>query len=275
LTVVNAATGQVVRRFGTTLFDPVAPPVFTADDSKVIFLETPAARQIVGPGGSGVGLTGADRLVVLTLATGHTVTLRNPEPCGPGTGARWAFSGDGRRVAQESFCGIVEVWDANTGHLLRQVDQRAETSAVGLNSDGSRLLVSSWDSRATIWSVAMGRPLVNFVGHTRGISDAVLSPDGTRVVTASLDHTVRVWDARTGQILRELSFPDDQGPIALSDDGSEIAIAENTPIFGVPDIVRVYDTCPACQTPGALLKLAAPNATSNLTQLEQTVVGGA
>ena len=124
----------------------------------------------------GRGVAGSVELIVVNLATGRQVTLPRAQPCGPGTGVRWAFSGDGRRVAQEAFCGIVDVWDAGTGRLLRQIDQGAETSAVGLNYDGSRLLVSSWDSRAAIWSVATGRVLVNFVGHTRGIADAALSP---------------------------------------------------------------------------------------------------
>ncbi len=166
------------------------------------------------------------------------------------------------------------MWDADSGRLLRQVHQNAETSAVALNHDGSRLLVSSWDSRATVWSVTTGRQLVNFVGHTRGIADAAFSPDGTRVVTTSLDHTVRVWDARTGQMLRVLTFPDDQTSVSLSTDGSELAVADNAAISGVPDIVRVYDTCPACQNASALLKLAAPHATANLTQLERTVLSG-
>jgi WD40 repeat protein len=113
----------------------------------------------------------------------------------------------------------------------------------------SRVLVSSWDSRATIWSVATGRALVHFVGHTRGISDAALSPDGSRVVTVSLDHTARVWDAHTGQELRVLTFTDDPSPVAFSSDGSEIAIGDTTPIFGVTNLVRVFDTCPACQNP--------------------------
>jgi WD40 repeat protein len=122
--------------------------------------------------------------------------------------------------------------------------------------------------------VATGRPLRTLVGHTRGIADAALSPDGTRVVTASLDHTVRVWDARTGQVLRVLSFTDPPTPLIFSTDGSEIAVDETSPILGVPDIIRVYDTCPACQNPSELLKLAAPRATTNLTELERTVLAG-
>lgn len=222
----------------------------------------------------GLGIAGADQLKVLTQGTGHAITLSHAHPCGPGAGVRWAFSGDGRRVAQAGFCGIVEVWDTRTGRMLQTVDQGAETSAVALNHDGTRLLVASWDSRATMWNVATGRPLVNFVGHTRGIADAALSADGTRVITGSLDRTLRVWDAHTGQILRVLTFTTGPAPVAFSSDGSEFALEENTPIAGVPNIVRVFDTCPACQNPGALLKLAAPRATTNLTQLESTVIAG-
>jgi WD40 repeat protein len=274
LSIVDVATGRVVRRLGSIIFDPQGAPTFSRDDSRVIMTVTPSGRIIPGPGGSGKGLSGNTRLEILNLATGHALTLSAADPCGEGVSARWAFSGDGRRVAQESFCGIVQVWSTKTGRLLRSVNQNAETSAVALNRDGSRLLVASWDSRATIYSVATGRPLVSFVGHTRGIADAGLSPDGTRVVTASLDHTVRVWDARTGQNLRVLTFADDQYGVAFSADGSELAVGENTPVFGAPTIIRVFGTCPACQNPRELLKLAAPHATTNTTQLERAVIAG-
>jgi WD40 repeat protein len=272
--ILDAATGKVVRRLGAALVDTVGAPTFSADDSKLILEETPNAKVQPGPGGVGVGIAGTGQTAVITVGTGRRVTLPGAHPCGPGTGLKWAFSGDGRRVAQESFCGIVDVWDTGTGRLLRQVDEGGQTSAVALNHDGSRLLVSSWDSRATIWSVATGRRLVNFVGHTRGIADAALSPDGTRVITGSLDRTLRVWDARTGQILRVLTFPDVPSPVVFSADGAEFALQTTTPIFGVPNIVSVFDTCPACQNPSALLKLAAPRATTNLTQLESTVIAG-
>jgi WD40 repeat protein len=275
MTIVNAATGQVVRRLGSVTLSTTAQPQFSPDDSKLLLEELPGSKVVAGPGSSGRALARSqNRLEVLTLASGHAVTLADPLPCGPGTGSAWAFSGDGQRVAQESFCGIAEVWDADNGHLLRTVNQGAETSAVALNHDGSELLVSSWDSRATIWSVATGRPLVQLIGDTRGIADAALSPDGTRVITGSLDHTVRVWDAVTGQVLRVLTLPSEASPVFFSTDGSQIAAEDNPTIAGVPGIVHVYETCPACENPSALLKLAAPHATTNLTKLESTVVSG-
>jgi WD40 repeat protein len=274
MTIVDAASGKVVHRLGSALVEQQGYPTFSPDDSKLILLETTNAKTVAGPGGEGPGIVGAEQLKAVTLATGRAVTLFHAQPCGPGAVVRWAFSGDGKRVAQASFCGIVEVWDTRTGRLLQTVDQGAETSAVALNHDGTRLLVASWDSRATMWSVATGRRLVDFVGHTRGIAAAALNADGTRLITGSLDRTLRVWDARTGQILRVLTFNTAPAPVAFSIDGREFALEENTPIAGVPNIVRVFDTCPGCQNPTALLKLAAPRATTNLTQLESTVRAG-
>jgi WD40 repeat protein len=174
----------------------------------------------------------------------------------------FAFSRDDRRA---DFCGYADVWDGQTGRLLAQVNEAGQVSAVDLSPDGSRLLVSSWDSRATISSVAIGRRLVNLIGDTRGLEGAAFSPDGSLVATSSLDPTVRIWNAQTGQVLRLLSFPDDQWPLAFNADGSEFALAESDPAPGAPDAVRVFETCPACADELGLLRLAASHVAQQLT----------
>jgi len=50
-----------------------------------------------------------------------------------------------------------------------------------------------------------------------------------------------------------------------------LLLCANTPVLGVDDILRVFDTCPACTDARALLSLAAPHVTSQLTVLERTV----
>src|SRR6201995_5071982 len=222
-----------------------------------------AADQNVGTG------SGA---VILSLTTGQTVSLQSPAEC-QSLPESFAFSRDDRRVAAAYFCGYADVWDARTGRLLRQVNEGGEVSSVDLSPDGSRLLVGSWDARATIWSVATGRQLVNLIGDTRGLQAAAFSPDGSLAATSSLDDTVRIWNARTGQVLRVLSLPDPQGPPVFNASGSEVAMAESDPANGASDIVRVFATCPACSNARELLALAAPHTTSQLTVLESTVVG--
>jgi hypothetical protein len=261
LTIWDMRFGRIVRRLHVTSVPAVEGTeavAFSWHDARVALLEGAAASGPVA--------------VILSIATGKTVELQDSfAACGSPPNS-FAFSRDDRRVAGADFCGYADVWDAQTGRLLRQVNEAGQVSAVDLSPDGSRLLVSSWDSRATIWSVATGRRLVNLIGDTRGLEGAAFSPDGSLVATSSLDRTVRIWNARTGQVLRLLSFPDDQWPLACNADGSEFALAESDPAPGAPDAVRVFDTCPACTDELGLLRLAASHVTQQLTVLEKTVV---
>jgi WD40 repeat protein len=261
LTIWDTRSGRIVRRLHVTsvpVVEGTETVTFSWNDARVALLEGAAASGPVA--------------VTLSIATGKTVELQNAfAACGSPPDS-FAFSRDGRRVAGAHFCGYADVWDAHTGRLLRQVNEGGQISAVDLTPDGSRLLVSSWDSRATIWSVATGRRLVNLIGHTRGLEGAAFSPDGSLVATSSLDRTVRIWDARTGQVLRLLTFPDDQWPLAFNADGSEFAVAESDPASGAPDAVRVFDTCPACTDARGLLRVAAAHVTRQLTVLEKTLV---
>jgi WD40 repeat protein len=244
---------------------PAGGVAFSQDDRWLGILEGGNANSIGTP-------------VLVNIATGRTVTPRGVSslPCRSANTNDYALSRNDRVLAIGGFCGEVGLW-GTTGRPLRRVDQGAEISAVDLTPDGSRLLVASWDSRATIYDVATGRPLVNLIGHTRGIAFGAFAAGGSLVVTLSLDHTVRVWNARTGQQLRVLTFTDIQsGPVAFSPNGREMAIAENTPSLGAGGVVRVFGTCPACQNPKALLALAKPHAApaSRLTVLERTVING-
>ena len=261
-TIFDTRSGRIVRQLSVTTvpaaYGPVEDAAFSWNDTRVALVE---GARLSGP-----------ISVILSVATRKAVQLQGADtPCGSPPES-FAFSRNDRRIAGADFCGYADVWDAQTGRLLRQVNEGGEVSAADLNPDGSRLLVSSWDSRATIWSVATGRQLVNLIGDTRGLEGAAFSPDGSLVATSSLDHTVRIWDSHTGQVLRVLTFPDDQWPLAFNADGSRFAVTESDPAPGAPDVVRVFNTCPACTNAHALLSLAAPHVTNQLTVLEKTVV---
>jgi WD40 repeat protein len=253
----STADGRIVDRLAAAAIN-VNSAQFSPDDTRVALDE-------------GVTNNTNGRTVIVTLANDRTMPLQQPGSCG--ALPPFAFSGNGRLLAAGSYCGYVYVWDTANGRLLHQYNEGGEVSDVDLNADGSRLLVSSWDSRATIWNVLTGHPLVNLIGDTRGISEAALSPDGSLIATVSLDHTVRIWAAQTGQQLRVLTFTHSQAQFAFSANGQQIAIVDNPPGTSASD-VRVFPTCPACQDPGALLKLAAAHATKQLTTLERTVIDG-
>jgi WD40 repeat protein len=220
--------------------------------------------------------------VLASAATGRVLTLQEGFPgitCLNSGPNNFSLSQNDRVIAIGTFCGDVFLFNATTGAVLREINEDAELSAVSVSPNGSRVLVTSWDSRATIYDVATGRALVNLIGHTRGIAWGGFAAGGSLVVTVSLDHTVRVWSARTGQQLRVLTFGHVQGaPVAFSPNGQEMAIPEQSSVPpGPSEVVRVFGTCPACQNAKALLALARPHVvpTGRLTELERTVVNGA
>jgi WD40 repeat protein len=262
-TIFNTRSGLIARRISVTsipaLYGSVADnAAFSWNDASIALVEGSATSGPIP--------------VIRSIKTGKTIYLQGAGASCGNAPESFAFSRDDRRLAGAEFCGYVDVWDTQTGRLLRQVNEAGEVSAVDLSPNGARLLVSSWDSRATIWSVATGRRLANLIGDTRGLEYAAFSPDGSLVATTSLDHTVRIWDSHTGQELRVLTFPDAQGPLAFNAAGSEFAVAESNPAPDAPDIVRVFDTCPACTNAHALLSLAARHTTTKLTVLERTVL---
>ena len=130
----SVATHRIVRTLPPT---PVLYAAISPDDSR-LYLDVGAPHSDVGES------------EVLTLATGHLVKLTTVEPCGYPPGGEFVFSANDARIAAASFCGFADVWNADTGRLIRQVNEGAEVSSVALTPDGSRLLVGSWDSRATI-----------------------------------------------------------------------------------------------------------------------------
>jgi WD40 repeat protein len=275
LRIYAPATNHVIQ----TVPDLEVQNAVMSHDGSLLFLQLqppPLKRPPAGPPPSGLPRSAPVPLLeVMDTATARVVRLAAAMPCGE-TPRSVAFSADGRLVAGGAFCGLVEVWSARTGRLVAQINEQGELSMVDLNSDGSRLLVGSWDSRATIWNVAKKKVMRQLIGHTSGINWASFAGDRL-VVTAALDDTVRVWDAQTGADLRVLDFTADQQPIVTSPNGQEMAVGESTLTPGAEDVVRVFATCPACEDAKALLRQAHPHIPpgSELTVLENAVVKAA
>jgi WD40 repeat protein len=146
-----------------------------------------------------------------------------------------AISRDGRWIAVAS----------EEDNMVRLIDRQGppnnelelgrhdgDIKSIQFSADGSRLVTTSNDRTAKLWSTTNasdGPPLEN--GHRARLSFGSFSPDGRLVVTSSADSTVRVWDAASGRELVSLGWhregvnearflADGRSILTASDDGT-------------------------------------------------------
>ncbi len=216
------------------------------------------------------------RLLLVIDATGHlhvTNLVSNRTIVGAGwsdscndSGNPPAVSPDDRLVAVYTFCGLVRVGRVADARPFESFDQHGQLSSAAFNPAGDKLALGSWDDSVTVLDVGTNKPVLELVGHTRGVNGVVYSSRGEYIISTSTDDTMRVWNAATGQLLQvdhDLSAP---GAPSASPEGGLVAETNND------NQVRVWAVCPDCQAPAALLKASRSSVVSPLTPLERAEV---
>jgi WD40 repeat protein len=89
---------------------------------------------------------------------------------------------------------------------------------VALSPDGKYALSGRNFGGVTLWDVAGGKKVRDFLGHTASVEAVAFSPDGRFAVTSGVhaDGTVRLWDVETGQEIRRLRHPGRQFVLGLA-----------------------------------------------------------
>jgi WD40 repeat protein len=117
---------------------------------------------------------------------------------------RARFSPDGRLIATVAANGEARLWDGATGEprsdTLPSPQPSSRGRTVAFSPTGERLLTRELQ-RARGWDSRTGRPLTEWMLHSKSIQTAQFSPDGGSVLTTSADQTVTLWDIRPAQAL--------------------------------------------------------------------------
>ena len=172
-------------------------------------------------------LTGA----ALVASDGYTEQFAPP----PAPTHSVAFSPNGSLLAAGGADGVVRVWDAHTGALVR--DLKGHTGgvlSVAFSPDGTSLASGGDDRVVRVWDAHTGTLIRDLTGHTDWVWSVVFSPDGTRLATGGDDRVVLVWDTHTGTLIRDLTGHTGRvRSVVFSRDGTRLA-------SGGEDGVRVW-----------------------------------
>jgi WD40 repeat protein len=101
--------------------------------------------------------------------------------------------------------GTSFVWDPAEDRLTSLKGHERKVTHVSLSEQENRVVTSSSDGTARVWSADSGATLAVLRGHKAGSVSAVncssFSPDGRTLATCGADETLRMWNAETGEQL--------------------------------------------------------------------------
>ncbi len=145
-------------------------------------------------------------------------------------GSAGIFSPDGKWLAALSLStangNAIKLWDASTGQeLLTLVGHTGWIAGFAFSPDGERLVSTSLDGTARIWSLTSGREMVAASGPPAGYGTRVVfSPNGKEFATNGGDGTATIWNAVTGEPRLTLIGHDvEVMSVAFSPDGTRFA----------------------------------------------------
>lgn len=158
----------------------------------------------------------------------------------------WGFNGDSlaisadatRLAAVNSPLHTLTIWDAATGRPVPDFTDSHGESITGLacSPDGSHIATAGGrDGTVRLWDSATGKTLRTFVigdNFPCEVRSVAFAPDGKSIVAGgprSKDRQttgiVRIWDVASGAVRLELRPGVEVSAVAISQDGSQMAVA--------------------------------------------------
>jgi WD40 repeat protein len=155
------------------------------------------------------------------------------------------WSADGSQIAtahqeiiSSQWKGVVRIWDARNGRLVRSLDANSAVNSLAFSPDGSWMVggASYYTEALYLWDLNNGEILQTFASESSTLAvDWPASGDGW--VSVSADGTLSSWNAAKRQVLRSLPnlFMSVVNDIDWSLDGQQLVSV------GDDKVLRIWD----------------------------------
>jgi len=151
-----------------------------------------------------------------------------------------AFSSDGRTIASGGDDEAIKLWEADTGHLIRNLEGQGVTR-IAFSPDGKTIASGGSDKTTKLWDALTGKLIRTLGSEEFEIKALAFSPDGKTL--ASAGGPLKMWDVASGRLVRTIEKPknphksenNDVASVAYSSDGMLIATGNYERIIDIWD----------------------------------------
>jgi WD40 repeat protein len=173
--VLDALTGQILKRLRGGQVQPIGMVAFTANNARLLSMS---------PRGGDIrvwDLESGDLRLAFSADSSHVNQIHLDQ-----RGARLVS------VGQEGY----KVWSLLRGSLLLAIPRSLNPySTATLSPDGNTLVTADFlESVAEVWDVPAGRILYRLDLHSDGVSSVVFDGSGRRLLLSSRDGTAGIWN---------------------------------------------------------------------------------
>jgi len=153
--------------------------------------------------GSGIAIVWGASLYLIDPHTGETLREFLPKPLRPIRSI--AFAPDGSAVATAGDKGVVQIWNPETGELVREVSGHTRSiRALAFSADSSTLISGGQDRTIRFWESGTGKTARPPIQSGFDSWSLKFSPDARYVLSAGRHEDVVLWDVENGTEVRRL-----------------------------------------------------------------------
>ena len=133
------------------------------------------------------------------------------------------FSQKGRFLGGKTSARQLALWDIDRRTRRLFEISRGDIFSIAFSPD-DRLMAASNDDLILIWNLHRPGPPMVLNGHNASVGKILFSRDGLTLFSTSTDRTVKMWNVATGVEVISLPGNEETWELALSPDGTILAV---------------------------------------------------